>query len=180
MTDVERARKLFQETGLAFPKIPEELAARLKEQREWLFSTREIDMSPYNLEHYVHEVDEPHVEDYAIVSHSGHGVNSYALQYYVVHGALRMFLHLGWGGVYMDDKAVKANIRNCFSLADQIVSAAQGLGRFGAGEHLTVVGSDFYGSYWLPPGKTRREKDVGHKDPLEVLTEVFHWLTSSE
>jgi hypothetical protein len=34
MTDVERARKLFQETGLAFPKIPEELAARLKEQRE--------------------------------------------------------------------------------------------------------------------------------------------------
>ena len=179
MTDIEKARQLFRDAGLAFPTIPGEIAARLKEQGEWLFATREIKMSPYNLQHYVAEVDETRVEDYAVLSHSGHGINSYALQYYLVRGSLRMFLHLGWGGVYMDDKAAKANIRNCFSLADQIVPAAQGMGQLEAGEHLTVVGSDFYGSYWLPPGKTRREKDMGHKDPLEVLTEVFHWLASS-
>jgi hypothetical protein len=41
--------------GLAFPPIPEELAARLTEQGEWLFSTREIDASPYDLQHYVFE-----------------------------------------------------------------------------------------------------------------------------
>ncbi len=37
MTAVEKARHLFQEAGLAFPTIPEELAARLKERGKWLF-----------------------------------------------------------------------------------------------------------------------------------------------
>jgi len=30
MTDIEKARQLFRDAGLAFPTIPEELAARLK------------------------------------------------------------------------------------------------------------------------------------------------------
>jgi hypothetical protein len=179
MTDIEKARQLFSDAGLAFPTIPGEIAAQLKKRGEWLFATRKIEMSPYILEHYISEVDETPVGDYVVLSHSGYGANSYAIQYYFVRGSLRMFLHLGWGGVYTDKKAATANIRNCFSLADKIVSAAQGVGRFGAGEYLTVVGSDSYGSYWLPPGETRREKDVGHKDTLEVLTEALHWLTSS-
>jgi hypothetical protein len=116
-----------------------------------------------------------------VLSHSGHGVNSYAIQYYLVQGCLCMFLHLGWGGVYMDAEAAVAEIRDCFSMADQVVTAAQKAGTFQAGERLTVVGSDFYGSYWLPPGVNRREKDAGHKSharPLEVLTEALGWLTS--
>jgi hypothetical protein len=182
MTDIEKARQLFSDAELAFPTSPGEIAAQLKKQGEWVFATREIETSPYILEHYVSEVDETPVEDYAVLSHSGYGANSYAIQYYLVRGSLRMFLHLGWGGVYTNKKAATANIRNCFSLADKIVSAvlaAQGVGRFGAGEYLTVVGSDSYGSYWLPPGETRREKDVSDKDTLEVLTEALHWLTSS-
>jgi hypothetical protein len=115
MTDLERARHLFQQAGLAFPTIPEKLAARLKEQHKWLFSTRKLKMSPYNLQHYVQECDGAPVEDYAVLCHSGHGVNSYAIQYYLVHGALRMFLHLKWGGAYVDAKQTAANIRVCFS-----------------------------------------------------------------
>lgn len=85
MTDIEKARHLFQEAGLAFPTIPGALVAGLKEQGKWLFSTRELKMSPYNLQHYVHEVDGSHVEDYAVLCHSGHGTNSYAIQYYLVY-----------------------------------------------------------------------------------------------
>jgi hypothetical protein len=118
MTDIKKARQLFRDAGLAFPTIPREIAARLKEQGEWLFATRKIETSPYILQHFVSEVDETPVEDYAVLSHSGYGINSYAIQYYLVRGSLRMFLHLGWGGVYMDEKAAAANIRNCFSLAD--------------------------------------------------------------
>lgn len=70
-TDDDRARDLFREEGLTFPSIPDELAARLKEQDMWVFSTREIKLSPYILQHYVCEVD---VEDYLILPHSGHGV----------------------------------------------------------------------------------------------------------
>jgi hypothetical protein len=94
-----------------------------------------------------------------------------------------MFLHLGWGGVYMDNEEAAATIRDCFSTADQVVRAAQSVGSFQPGEHLTIVGSDFYGSYWLPPGESRRGKDAGPKDslddkPLAVLTGALNWLTS--
>ncbi len=183
MTDIEKARRLFQDEGLAFPTIPEQLAGQLTERGRGVFSTRPVDMSPYNLQHYVDEVDRTQVEDYAVLSHSGHGVNSYAIQYYLVQGYLRMFLHLGWGGIYMDKKEDAATIRDCFSIADQIVRVAQSVESFPAGEHLTIVGSDFYGSYWLPPGKTRLGKDLDRQGsldvkPQEVLTEALGWLTS--
>ena len=51
MNEIEKARQLFREAGLAFPTIPEELAVQLKERHRWLFSTRPIDVSPYNLFH---------------------------------------------------------------------------------------------------------------------------------
>jgi hypothetical protein len=173
MTDIEKARQLFQKAGLAFPAIPQELAVGLKEQGKWVFSTRKIDMSPYNLRHYVREVDESDVEDYAVLSHSGHGVNSYAIQYYLVYGPLHMFLHLGWGGIYMNTDAEAAKIQECFALADEIVSAVMTLGQLGADEQLTIVGSDFYGSYWSAPGQSRQEAVEGSKGPAKVLTQVL-------
>jgi hypothetical protein len=176
MTDIEKARQLFQQAGLSFPAIPEVLAAQLKEQGKWLFSTRDLTMSPYNLQHYVHEVDERHVDDYAALAHSGHGVNSYAIQYYLVFDSLRMFLHLGWGGVYMDADADAAKIRECFLLTDQIVSAMMKTGR--VSERLTVVGSDFYGSYWEAPGESRQTEPSVSKRPAEILAEVLQWLRS--
>jgi len=177
MTDIEKARHLFREAGLAFPTIPTELAATLKEQGTWLFSTRELIMSPYNLQHYVHEADGAAAE-YVVVGHSGHGTNSYAIQYYLVSGPLRMFLHLGWGGVYMDADEAAFKVRECFSLADQIVPATMTVGKFAAGEWLTIVGSDFYGSYWSAPGQSRHKERSGSKGPAEVLAEVLHWLKS--
>jgi hypothetical protein len=178
MTDIEKARHIFQEAGLAFPTIPREFAAGLKEQGKWLFSTRELKMSPYNLQHYVHEGDGG-LAEYVVLGHSGHGTNSYAIQYYLVSGPLRMFLHLGWGGVYMDADAAASKIRECFSLADQIVPAATTVGKLAAGERLTIVGSDFYGSYWSAPGQSRQKERGGSRGPAEVLTEVLHWLKSS-
>jgi hypothetical protein len=169
MSDIEKARRLFRDAGLAFPTVPEELAAQLKELDRWLFSTRPVDIWPYNLQDYVHEVEGTQVKDYALLSHSGHGTNSYAVQYYLVRNPLRMFLHLGWGGVYMDAGATATWVRDCFSVADQVVLAAQAE-RFRPGEWLTVVGSDFYGSYWLPPGENRRREAEGHEGPLKVLT----------
>lgn len=42
MTDVEKARLLFRDAGLAFPAIPVELAAQLKQRGRWVFSTRPL------------------------------------------------------------------------------------------------------------------------------------------
>ncbi len=175
MSGLEKARHLFQEAGLAFPKVPDELAAGLKEQGKWLFSTRELKMSPYNLQDYVQESDQAPAA-YVVVAHSGHGINSYAIQYYLVSGPLRLFLHLGWGGVYMDAEAAASKIRECFSLADEIVPTAMTSDKFAANERLIIVGSDFYGSYWSAPGQTRQKERRGEQGPAEVLIEVLRWL----
>jgi hypothetical protein len=83
----------------------------------------------------------------------------------------------------MGEKAAAVKIRECFSIADQIVTAAPKVGRFQAGERLIVVVSDFYGSYWLSPRESRGGKYADRKDPsdlkpLEALTEALGWLKS--
>jgi hypothetical protein len=175
MTDHEKARHLFQRAGLAFPEIPEKLAAKLREHGEWLFSTREIEISPYDLWHYVEESDDVMVEDYAILCHSGHRVNSYAIEYFLVYSDLRMFLHLRRGGAYMDAQRAAADIAWCFGLADEIVWQMSAVPRVKLRYPLTIVGSDFCGSYWSAPGKDI-EEDAN--SPGQVLAEALQWLKS--
>lgn len=100
---IEKARSLWRKTGLAFPTIPEELKRALNERGPWLYSTRSLPMSPYNLQYYLEEAELKRIKRYAVLAHSGHGVNSYAIQYYLLYKRLRLFLHLGWGGVYMEN-----------------------------------------------------------------------------
>ena len=179
-TDLEKAKQLFEDAELGFPTIPVELAAHFKELGPWLFSTRPVDVWPYLLKDYVDEVEKTQLKDYALLAHSGYGSESYVILYYLVHGPLRMFFHHGWGGARGDAEADAAKIRDCFSVLNQVVAAAQRVGRLQAGERLTVVASEFYGGYWVPPGEHRQWKDElwNHRKPLQVLAEALEWLTN--
>lgn len=184
MTDFEKAQQLFHESGLTIPTIPQELANKLKERRAWLFSTRDIEISPYDLQHYIREAEGTQVVDYVILAHSGHGANSYAIQYYLVHKTLRLFLrlflHLAWGGIYMDAGAATSRVRNCLLLADELVSAAQSNNTILGGDRLTVVGSDFYGSYWSGPRDKPTIGNSDSRDPSEILKRALYWLRGSD
>ncbi|MBX3379061.1 MAG: hypothetical protein KF805_03120 [Phycisphaeraceae bacterium] len=174
-TDLEKARARFQEAGLAFPTMPPNLAARPKEQEPWVFSTRTLNVWPYDLDHYVRE---PRSEDYAILSHSGHGGNSYAIHYYLQFGGLAMFLQLAWGGCYMDNDQASASIARCFSLADKIVGATHPKLLPGTSQCLTIVASDFHGSYWVRPGDnlSMHEHQIELR-PMQALAQAHDWLT---
>ncbi len=87
-----------------------------------------------------------------------------------------MFLHLGWGGVYMNAENAAAQIEACFTLADKIVLAAQGSEKLQEGSDLKIVCSDFYGSYWSAPGVEAKKEDASSRKPEEVLGEVLYWL----
>ena len=100
MTGLDDARGLFEDRGLGFPTIPDPLAEQLAKRSEWCFATRELDLWPYEFESYVKEAAAASLADYAVVAHAGHGSNSWAIHYYLVHGSVRLFLQLGWGGVY--------------------------------------------------------------------------------
>lgn len=174
MSDVEKARSLFEQAGLSFPTIPEALAGQLKEREEWRFSTRTLPKIPYDLRFYTEETDGP--EEYAVLSHDGHGVNSYAIQYYLVTGPLRMFLHLGWGGAYMDHDREASKIRTCFALADAIVSEVKTTEKLAPGERLTIVGADFYGSSWSAPRQGPYRYEAGMEGVVQVLSGALAWL----
>lgn len=178
MKDIIKARALFKKAGLAFPVLPKKLAEALKEKGKWLYSTRRRDGSPYFLDKYLNEDDKTKIGDYAVVSHDGYGINSYAIQYYLVYGPLRMFLFFDWGGVYGDSKKDATQIKECFGLADKITKAASK--KLRSDSQLTVVATDFYGNYWSPHDKRgtviRREDLDSDKTPQQVLGEVLDWL----
>lgn len=175
MSDLEKARALFHGAGLAFPGVPDPLAAELREQGEWLFSTRKLKTTPYDLKYYVQECEKD-IEDYVVLAHSGHSTNSYAIQYYLVIGHLRLFLHLGWGGIYMNAEETASEIRQCFSLADEIVPAAMTSRKIAPGERLTIVAASFYGSYWFTSAKWQSKQRRGNRSTHETLKEVLNWL----
>lgn len=153
---ISRARALFRKAELAFPAIPRDLAARLEEREPWVFSTRPLPASPYDIERFVEEVHSGVIDDYAVLAHAGHSVNSYALHYYLVRGPLALFLQLAWGGAYGDDVRDRAHVRQCFSMADRLLKATGAVPAtpLVGSDRLLVVGSDFYGSEWRAPNGT--------------------------
>lgn len=176
ITGLEKARKTFLKAGLAFPQIPEELASRLEKKETWVFSSRELTMSPYNIEKYVDESYDP-PPPYVVLAHVGYGFNSYFLAYYLVFGPLRLFLGLSLGGAYMDHEANVVEIKKCFSLADEILSAAMTSGKLFPDEHLTIVCSDFYGNHWgLSLPEYVRRSDLTHQPASELLAKILKWL----
>ena len=112
-SDFERATSLLRNQGLNMPPIPASLRRRLVERGKWCFSTRPIPVSPYDLTHYVEEVRAGGIKDYALVAHAGHGINSYAIHYFLVERRCRVFLKIGWGGIYMNGKESTALVNDC-------------------------------------------------------------------
>ena len=176
-------KKRFQEAALALPPIPVSLAPQLQERRDWCFSTKPLILSPYAFDDFVREGIRPDAPDSLVLAHAGHGVNSYALHYYLVQHPLRVFLQLAWGGAY-DDAAAKERVNRCFELARRLVAALDQVrqaGRFQPGARFIVVASDFYGGYWLKPGEGLPER-LGENpaQPVEaILAEAVEWATRS-
>jgi hypothetical protein len=172
------AKRLFLEAGLGFPAVPLGLAARLEQHGPWTFATRQLEVWPYDFDHYVAEGHGP-VADHVVLAHAGHGANSHAIHYYLVQGPLRLFLQLGWGGIHMDAGARAASVRACFARADELVRSAAVGGRVPAGHRLTVAASDFYGAWWqLAPAATPYVRRPSLRLGVAgVLAEALHALS---
>jgi hypothetical protein len=139
-------------------------------------------MSPYAFEEYVRDGTRKGVRDFLVLAHAGHGVNSYALHYYLVRKPLHLFLQVSWGGVYMDEVKEKEEINRCFTLTHTLITAvgeAKKTGIFRPGNRLIVVASDLYGGYWCKPGEEQPSRGLREVEPRpvhEILTEVLSWV----
>ena len=131
MEEIERGpvvaemRSTFTEAKLAPPPIPAALAPGLRSQERWCWSTRPVDpMAMYMFGEYPAEVLLGTAPEYVAVSHAGHGVNSYAINYQLVLGSLAAFLQVPWGGVYMDAERAAADVRDRFEHLATLIDLA--------------------------------------------------------
>jgi len=180
--EVTKAKTLLNNVGIDFPLLPGNLVSDFKQREKSCFSTMPVTLSPYCFDEYVRAGIAAHIQDYMLISHAGHGANSYAWHYYLVNGPLRLFLQLAWGGVYMDKDRTTRTVNECFALVSQLFSAVQqrsDADRLQSNDPLIIVGSEFYGSYWIKPGGEGQripDKERPKVNPSFMLAEVLHWL----
>jgi hypothetical protein len=95
------ATATFTKAGLPLPPIPSEFVVGLKEIEPWCFASRRVTgIEMYFFDRYLKEVRTSRVPAYVALSHAGHGINSYSLNYDLVVGSLALFAQVSWGGVY--------------------------------------------------------------------------------
>ncbi len=185
--ELPQLKKLFKGTGIKLPPVPEAFSERLEERGRWCLSTRMVRLSPYDFDSYVQKARGKRVANYLVIAHAGHGVNSYAWHYYLVDGALRILLQLGWGGVYGDRKKETEEINQCFQLVAKLAATvpdAVRRGRLGKKQRVLVAGSNFYGSFWEKSdekglfAQSEIREIMAHRQPVEFLTEILNWLES--
>src|SRR5262249_27867933 len=148
---------MFAGEDLRFPPVPPALTVSLQKAGEHVFATRELAQTPYLLERFRGEVyRDANVPDYAVVGFDGHGINSWAVHYYLVEKALALFVQLAWGGAYTDAREARTSIADAFEWAERLqerVRQASEQGLIPPGWRLLVVASEFAqpGWAWLPP-----------------------------
>ena len=100
----ELAEDFFSDQGLEIPPIDTKLNEVITEISPWHWASQPTPtpMQDYLLES-VEYLKGPVPDQYSI-SHAGHGVNSYALNFRYVGGDIAILAQSGWGGAYMDSE----------------------------------------------------------------------------
>jgi len=179
---LKEAQRLFEQETLTFPFIPTEIRSAFSKIDDWVYGTRSDAPWLYEIREYVLEVATKPVMDYLLLGYAGHGIQSWAMHYYLVRGPLALFLQIAGGGAYTDKIEATREMSMRFTQAEELIKAvevAQGKGSFQSDERLIVVLTEFYDSYWTRifgiqdrdsfyQGIFHEEKDV----LLSVLSEV--------
>jgi hypothetical protein len=193
-TSVDEA---FARQGLPMPPIPEPLAGEIQQREQWLWSTRP-DITAFAMyefrDHLIESLTLP-VSDYWAAGFAGHGVNSYSMNLFVVHGSIALFLQERWAGVYMDENHQRSLIESEFILISRLLdqagarnnaTLAPGKGR------LVIAASGFRGNTWgwldAPtgdPGAAQKWLSAravpwsgGSDDAVATLRLASEWLAS--
>lgn len=146
------AQALFEREHLPFPPVPAQLAASLRQQGPGWFATRPLTSTPYDFDPFLAEVQaQPGLPDYAVVGFDGHGINSWAVHFYLVGKGIALFIQLPWGGAYLEPEPARAEIAELFEWAETLLSRlrlAESAGKIPDGMRLQVAASRFGHAGW--------------------------------
>src|SRR5262249_9740591 len=145
---LEHAREQFARSGLPFPPLPDDFADHVQAWDEWHWGTREDAPGLYNLDEHVDELLNRVVKaDYLQFGHAGHGINSYAMNYYLVRGPLVVFDQIAWGGAYTDNAAAVEKMAIHWAKIGEMMAAldeAMARNLIHPEEQFIVIASDLY------------------------------------
>lgn len=173
---LEAAQRWLAEEGIPFPCMPVELQNALKPISEGVFSSRSIlPATPYFTDPFIEEVETQSVDDYAVLAFDGHGMNSYAIHYYLVYGPLAFFLQVSWGGAYTDREKAQAAISSVFAKIEPIIQTAMKVDESKVSSRFILSASSFYGCRWRQLGVDEDwcEEGSGFNAALEALEKML-------
>ncbi|RZS31444.1 hypothetical protein EV193_114137 [Herbihabitans rhizosphaerae] len=144
----------FASAGLPEPPVPEPLADGVRKLGRWHWATAEDGPPPEDQYMFGAPLFErflaPEMSSYLGVSHSGHGINSYAITYCLAHKGIMLLTQIGWGGVYMDNEAQATVLARVFTEVRALLDIEERPGR-----RLMVLHSDLRGDAcgWIEIGQ---------------------------
>lgn len=96
------------------------------ERAPWVWSSEALDpIDMYMTRPYVEGLIAGTMPDHVAVSHSGHGVNSYALSFGIAWGQLGLLAQVAWGGAYDDAAQAARRWDEALSRCQRIVAVIQ-------------------------------------------------------
>jgi hypothetical protein len=180
----EELRHLFHDSGLPFPPLPEAWVRDLTRLSPWVYSSRALDVPPYEIERYVREAEAGDAPEYTVVAHTGRGAKGYAIHVFAVHGPLALFVQVGFGGPFRRGPSAAMRVARVFAEVDvllEVLAEAGGEGRIPVGRRFVVLASDVVGSGWRVVGDDGPELWSRRRDGREVETvrEAIYGIRSS-
>jgi hypothetical protein len=175
--DLDEMCRRFQGAGLTVPPVPSALRPSVRKLGDWVFATREVDpMAMYLFRDPAAMVTD--TPDFVAVSHAGHGVNSYSINYQLRYGPVAVCAQVAWGGVYSDPETTAADVRQMFDHCARLIAAVEATTpRFeGSARCLLVVQSDFRRAslcHWLDrPPPQHQEQEPALTTAIRLISQA--------
>jgi len=150
----EEIKALFIKNGLILPPIPIKLLNKFTKIDEWWYSTildESSDYNPYNFGQYVERLTKSIPSNFVLIAHSGHGVNSYALQYCLVLRPLIVHIQIAYGGIYGNRDEEKAYANKCFALCNDLLDEFDPRPNSYDWKAIPIIGNNFDINYVTYP-----------------------------
>lgn len=123
-TAIAQARAQFGEEEIPFPPIPDTLRPLVQQIEPWCFGTRQDTPALNAIDWFVEESGTASPSDYLLFGHAGHGMASYAIDYYLVYRPVSLFVQIAWGGAYVNLQRAATEMARIYSQIELILQTA--------------------------------------------------------
>lgn len=147
--DLIVAFEQYAEAGLRVPPVPHEMVEALREQDDWLYGTKDVEVD--DREAFLAAAHAAGTAPYVAFGHTGHGEASWYLCYQLINGNLAVFTRQSYGGPYDEEDIARGAANRTIEAIEELVvhaDEARDAGKLPADARLMIVIDDRDDSGW--------------------------------